>query len=115
MPPMIHPVNSLQGPILPVASIRFNPWQGAIPQGAQVLHCRNTSTSASPPILRMMIVMEQDVPAHAVGVGAFRPKRAVSQLHDLPSPIEPFRLVPWPVCVIDMRYVMQHDSSASSL
>jgi hypothetical protein len=59
--------------------------------------------------------MEQDVPAHTVGVGAFRPKRVVSQLHDLPSPIEPFRLVPWPVRAIDMRYVMQHDFSAPSL
>jgi hypothetical protein len=67
------------------------------------------------PILRMAFVMEQNVPAHPVGVGAFRPNRVVSQPHDFPSPIEQVRLGPWPVRVIDMLLVMQHDSPASSL
>jgi len=32
MPPMIQPVHSLLRPILPVASVRFNPLQGTIPK-----------------------------------------------------------------------------------
>jgi hypothetical protein len=47
--------------------------------------------------------MEQDGPAHLVGIGAFHTHRIISQPHDLLSPIEPFRLEPWPVRSIDMR------------
>ena len=59
--------------------------------------------------------MEQDVSAHTVGVGAFRTNRVVSQPHDLTSPLEPFHLGPWLVRAIDIRLVIQHDLSASSL
>jgi hypothetical protein len=68
-----------------------------------------------PPYLRMAFVMEQDGSAHPVGTGAFRTNCVVSQPHDLPSSIEPFRLGPWPVRAIDIRLVIQHDLSTSSL